>query len=155
MRKPLIVMTLASAVLLALASGASAGRHKVHFDGSGDYTLAADGSVAFAGRATGEPFDGSYMGTLTAADGTLPAAGTCEAGTTTLTLQGDRNRSLELVATGDVCGEHVQPPFIVTQVFTGRYDIVSASQKRFVGDEGFISVRLSNDGKASVFGIDT
>ncbi len=155
MRKSLIVLTLAGAVLLALAPAASAGKHKVNFDGYGSYTLAGDGSVSYGGTATGEPFDGNYTGTLTPADGTLPAAGTCEDGTATLVLQGDRNRSLELVATGDICGQHVQPPFIVTQVFTGRYEIVAASQKRFLGDEGFFSVRLSNDGQASVFGIDT
>lgn len=78
---------------------------------------------------------------------TVPAAGTCEAGTATLLLQGDRGRSLELVAAGDICGQPVQPPFIVTQVFTGRYDIVSASQKRFLGDEGFFSVRERRHGQ--------
>jgi hypothetical protein len=155
MRRSLIVLTLAGAVMMALAPAASAGKHKVNFDGYGGYTVLADGSVALAGTATGEPFDGSYAGTLAAADGTLPAAGTCEAGTATLTLQGDRQRAIELLATGDVCGQHVQPPFIVTQVFTGRYEVVSAWQKRFVGDEGFFSVRLGNDRKASVFGIDT
>lgn len=40
-------------------------------------------------------------------------------------------------------------------MFTGQYEIVSASQKRFLGDEGFFSVRLGDDGHASVAGIDT
>lgn len=110
---------------------------------------------ALAGVATGDPFDGSYVATLSAADGTLPAAGTCEPGTAELTLQGDRQRAIDLVAVGDICGYHPQPPFIVTQVFTGQYQIVSASQKRFLGDEGFLGVRLGDDGHASVAGIDT
>lgn len=155
MRRSPIVVALAGAVMMALAPAAAAAKHKVNFDGFGGYTVAADGSVALAGTATGHPFAGSYVATLSAADGTLPAAGTCEPGTAALTLQGDRQRAIDLVAVGDVCGKHAQPPFIVTQVFTGQYEIVSASKKRFLGDEGFFSVQLGDDSHARVAGIDT
>ncbi len=54
-----------------------------------------------------------------------------------------------------MCGRHLQPPYVVTHLFTGRYDIVSAWKKRFVDTEGFFEVSLANDGRAGVFAIDT
>lgn len=114
MRRSLLVLAVAGAVMMALAPAAGAAKHKVNFDGYGSYTVATDGSVAMAGTATGDPFDGGYVATLSAADGTLPAAGTCETATAALTLQGDRQRAIDLVAVGDVCGNHAQPPFIVS-----------------------------------------
>ncbi|HEX2063970.1 MAG TPA: hypothetical protein VHE80_06080 [Acidimicrobiales bacterium] len=142
-------------VLATVAPASAAGKPKVDFDGHGTYTMAGDGSAGLTGTGTGEPFDGSYVAALAASDGTLPDPGSCEAATATVTLQGPRGRFLELAATGDVCGRHLQSPYVVTQLFTGRYEVVSAWQKRFLGSDGFLEVYLATDGRAGVVAIDT
>ena len=54
-----------------------------------------------------------------------------------------------------MCGVFVQEPFVVTHVFTGRYDVAATSERKLRGADGFLEVRLANDGRASVFAIDT
>jgi len=143
-------------VVVPLASPAGAAtRYKVDVHGLGTYTSTATG-VTPTGTATGEPFDGAFTATLGANDGSLPEPGVCEPATATLRLEGSRDRFLELAATGNVCGTWVQPPTsVVTQVFTGRYAVTASSQRRLVGTDGFYEVRLADDGRASVFAIDT
>ena len=156
MRKLFVLAPLALAVVLATVAPASAaGKPKVDFDGHGTYSMAGDGSAVLGGAATGEPFDGTYTATLSASDGTLPDAGACEEGTATVRLDGSRGRFLELVAAGDVCGKHLQPPYVVTHLFTGRYDVDSSWQKRFLGTDGFLEVYLATEGRAGVLAIDT
>ena len=43
----------------------------------------------------------------------------------------------------------------MTHLFTGRYDVASAWQKRFLGTDGFLEVFLTTEGGAGVFAIDT
>ena len=156
MRKLFALAVLVVAVVLATVAPASAaGKPRVDFDGHGTYSVASDGSAALAGAGTGDPFDAAYTTTLAASDGTLPDPGTCEPGTATVTLEGSRGRFLELVATGDLCGKHLQPPYVETHRFTGRYDVVSSWQKRFLGSDGFLQVSLFTEGRAGVFAIDT
>lgn len=156
MRKLFVLGSLVlAAVLATVAPASAAGKPKVHFDGQGTYTLAGDGSATLAGAGIGEPFDGTYIADLAASDGTLPDPGLCEPGTASVTLEGPRGRFLELAGVGDVCGKHLQAPYVVTHQFTGRYDIVSAYQKRFVGSDGFLQVSLFTEGRAGVFAIDT
>jgi hypothetical protein len=156
MRKLIVLAPLVlAAVLATMAPASAAGKPKVDVDGHGTYTLAGDGSAVLAGAATGEPFDGTYTATLAASDGTLPEPGVCEEGTATVRLDGPRGRFLELVAAGDVCGKHLQPPYVVTHQFTGRYDVASAWQKRFLGTDGFLDISLFTEGRAGVFAIDT
>ena len=59
------------------------------------------------------------------------------------------------MATGEVCGEFVQPPYITTQSFTGRYEVSDTSRRAIDGTDGFLEVRLGEDGSASLFLIDT
>lgn len=156
MRKLIVLVPLVlAALMVTVAPASAAGKPKVDFDGHGTYTTAVDGSAVLAGSGTGEPFDGTYTATLAAVDGTLPDPGACEAGTATLAVEGRRGRFIELVGTGEVCGKHLQPPYAVTHLFTGRYDVVSAWQKRFLGTDGFLEVGLFTEGRAGVFAIDT
>ena len=150
------VLALATATAsLLLAGPVEAGpRHKVDTHGFGTWTAAA-GGAALSGTATGAPFDGAFTAQLTADDGALPEPGVCEPATGTLRLEGSRDRVLELTATGSVCGQWLQPPNVVTQVFTGRYLVTASSQRRLVGTEGFYEIRLAVDGRASAFAIDT
>jgi hypothetical protein len=154
---PKIIFTAVLVVVAGLlgADPAGAGKVKVDLNGAGTYVIRNDGSAALAGTASGEPYDGSYEAALTPADGTLPEAGTCEPATASLRVAGAHQRFVELTAGGRVCGQYLQPPNIVTHVFTGRYGITAASRRPLVGTDGFLEVRLVVDGRASVFAIDT
>lgn len=153
------VASVSLAALMALTAGegtaGAQGRHKVNFDGSGTYFTADDGTAHLEGDAAGAPFDGTYSATLAAADGTLPAAGSCEPATAWLRLDGARGRFLELTSTATVCGQHLQPPFVVTHIFSSRYSVVASSKRNLVGTDGFFEIRLAVDGRSSVFAIDT
>lgn len=144
---------LVAAGLLAVPAGA-AGRPRIDLDGFGTFT-AVEGAVTVAGTATGDPFDGSYTGALAPLDGTFPDPGACEPATASVRFEGARERLLELTADGTVCGQHLQPPFVVTQVFTGRFTVEATSQRRFARTDGFLGVRLATDGRAGVEAIDT
>ena len=146
----------AIALAIALASPAQAGlQYKVDIDGQGTFTMAADGSAVLTGAATGAPFDGRFTATLRADDGTLPDPGQCEPGSATVRIDGSRGRYLEVTSADEVCGQYLQAPYVVTQVFTGRYDVASTSERKLRGGDGFVEIRLAYDGRASVFAIDT
>lgn len=155
MRKVIVFTALLVGTLLTAVSPASAAKPKVNFSGLGTYVVLGDGSAALAGTATGEPLDGTYEATLVPADGTLPEPGACEPATAAVRLEGLRDRFLELTSQGTVCGQYLQPPFVVTHVFTGRYDITAASRRPLVGTDGFVELRLAVDGRASAFAVDT
>lgn len=150
----LALVTATTTVLLAGPVGAAT-RYKIDTHGDGTWAATATGA-ALTGTATGAPFDGAFTAVLVADDGTLPEPGACEPATGTLRLEGSRDRFLELTSTGNACGQWVQPPTsVVTQVFTGRYVVTAASQRRLVGTDGFYEIRLADDGRASAFAIDT
>lgn len=149
------LVALAALAALGSADTASAReRYAVLFDGPGTSEL-VDGTAHLTGQATGQPFDGSYVAALAAADGTLPAPGECEPATVALALDGLRRNELALSATGDVCGQWTGPGNVVTHAFTGRYLIESGRPRRLVGTDGFIEVRLTVDGRGYVFAIST
>jgi hypothetical protein len=147
----------ASLALSAVAANAGAApKPRLEVDGSGTYALDQPGVAQIEGTATGRPISGPFTATLAADDGSLPAAGECEPGTATISIDSPRrDPSLELEAGGEVCGQFVEPPFVVTQVFTGTYLVTESPRRPLLGTDGFLEVRLTNDGGASIFAIDT
>ncbi len=123
--------------------------------GVGSYTLDDQGSARLSGMVTGVPFDGAYTASLAAADGTLPGPGDCEPATATLDVTGPKNRSLNLAATGDLCGTWSDATYVVTHQFVGRYVVTDASARRLRGTDGWISLILATEGRANVEAIDT
>jgi hypothetical protein len=132
----------------------------ITIDGSGTYSIGGDGAAGVSG--TAELFRHnerkgktvSVVASLAAADGTLPDPGVCEDATATLNVVKAGANNMKLVADGQVCGQFVQAPYVVTQVFTGTYTVVAGS-RCVRGTDGFYEVRLGNDGTAHVFAIDT
>lgn len=98
---------------------------------------------------------GTYTGTLTAKDGTLPDPGECEPATAALRVDGAKRRFVELTAQGDVCGQWTDTVLRVTHVFTGRYDLTASVPQRLQGTDGFYEVRITDDGVSGVSAIDT
>jgi hypothetical protein len=161
-RRPLAVGLLAAAstvAVLAVAAPADAAqrppRPKVELSTStGTFSELAGGALVSA-QMDGRPFGGEATAVLLADDGSPPAPGVCEPATVSFGLDGRARRFVSAVATGEVCGQFVQPPFIATQVFTGRYEVGDSSRRAIVGTDGFLEVRLGDDGSASLFLIDT
>ena len=158
MRKKALISAVAIAALATIVPMSwadAAPKPKLDLLGQGTYVLEADGSATLTGSVEGRPIDGSYTAVLAADDGTLPAPGACEAGTLTFELQGGKKRALELVAPGDLCGHEPDPSAVYTQLFEGTYEVVGGSRKALNGTDGFVEVRLLEDGGATFFAIDT
>jgi hypothetical protein len=121
----------------------------------GTYALATDGTAHLTGRVTGVPFDGRYTATLSSADGSLPAPGECEPGTAAVHVNGRKHRSLDLAATGDICGRWADATYVVTHEFVGRYVVTHTSVRKARGTDGWISLILATEGRANLEAIDT
>lgn len=163
MRRPTTLL-LALAVLTAALWGGPAGalpRPKIELFGDdlGTFALDGEGTAHVVGTVEGRPFGGPYVATLRADDGTLPDPGVCEPGVATLDVDGPHRKRLLLVSAGDVCGEHVIAPWVVTHRFTGVYEVERARprevRRRLLGTDGFLEVILAVDGTGTVFAIDT
>src|SRR5262245_3756745 len=146
MRKyPMLVATAVATIGAVTYGGAAyAGPAKMLFNQastSGSYTTDGDGAARLTGAIAGDPFDGAYPATLTADDGTLPAPGECEVATATISVDGARKLHYEITGSGTVCGQWVDETYTVTQVFTGRYVVTDASQRKLAGTDGWYSIR--------------
>jgi hypothetical protein len=146
----------ATVTALSVAAPAqAAGRPKIDESSTTATFDLVGGAAVVTGEMDGRPFAGSSSSTLTADDGTLPEPGACEPATVSFHLDGPGRRSLTTEAVGETCGEFVQLPFIVVQVFTGRYEVTDGHPQGLTGTDGFLEVRLGDDGSASTFLIDT
>jgi hypothetical protein len=160
MRKALLlsaaVLAIVAATAATIAPAQAGTRYQLQLDGFGTGSPSV-GSVEVAGDIDGWPVRGAFTGSFSSDDGTLSEPGVCEPGTATLHIQVSAKRYVEFTATGDLCGEWADQTYIVTHVFTGRYQ-VSAQQHVHIPRkalEGFMEYRLGNDGSASVFLINT
>jgi hypothetical protein len=150
-------LTVAAFAVAAAASPAvAAPKPLVNLAGAGlgTYTLDAAGTAHLSGAVTGDPFDGTYAATLAAADGSLPAPGSCEPATGTLSVTSGK-RSMHLDATGEVCGEFTDATYVVTHSFVGRYEVTAATPRRLQGTDGWISFILATEGRANVEAFDS
>jgi hypothetical protein len=120
----------------------------------GTYSLDAAGTAHLAGSVTGDPFDGTYVATLAADDGSLPAPGSCEPATGTLDVTAPK-RTLILDAVGQVCGEYADATYVVTHRFVGSYVVTDATHRRLRGTDGWISLILATEGRANVEAFDS
>jgi hypothetical protein len=123
--------------------------------GVGSYALDAAGSARLTGTVTGRPFDGGYTATLSADDGSLPEAGSCEPAAATLHVSGPRGKYVDLAAAGEVCGTWPDATYVVTHDFTGRYVVTDASARRLRGSDGWLGIVLATEGRAGLEAFDS
>ena len=115
----------------------------------GTYSLDAAGTAQLAGSVIGDPFDGTYVATLAADDGSLPAPGSCEPATGTLDVTSPK-RTLRLDAVGEVCGEYADATYVVTHRFVGQLRRHRRHAPPLRGTDGWISLILATEGRANV-----
>ena len=154
-RRP-VSLTVATATValggtLLAASPATASAPRIQVAGLGT-AAAGTGSVSYAGELSGRPFSGTFSGTVSADDGSLPPVGVCEPATATLAVQDGKGHAFELFSAGKVCGEYL--PLGVMQRFGGRYVVTSSTQHGLERTDGFLDVRLLN-GQSDVYAIDS
>lgn len=148
------VATIAS-VAAATPAGAARFRPVIEMGSTTAGFAVVDGAAIVTGEMDGRPYRGTYTATLTADDGSLPAPGDCEPATAVFHLDARVGRYLDVTATGDVCGEFVQLPYITTHAFVGRYDVTGSTKQNVLGTDGWFEIRLGDDGSASTFLVDT
>jgi hypothetical protein len=155
-RTALATAGLTAALALApMTAAQAAAKPQINLSGQGTYTMSDPGLAVPTGTVTGLPFAGSFRAFLQAVDGTLPDPGVCEPGHATIRIRGSHDRRVVLDGDGTICGQYVQPPYVVTHVFTGRYDVASSSVRKLRGGDGWFEVGLANDGRASVSAYDS
>jgi hypothetical protein len=155
-RAALVTAGVTAALALApMTSAQAAPKPQINASGLGTYTIVGSDVAVASGPATGTPFAGTFYAALRPVDGTMPDPGVCEPGQAAIRIDGSRGRSVTLAGSGDICGQYLQPPYVTTQVFTGRYDVVSSSVRKLRGGDGWFEVRLTDDGRAAVTAYDS
>ena len=155
-RAALVTTGLAAALALApVASAQAASKPAVDFGGSGSYSVQSDGVAVATGSITGTPFNGTFRASLQPLDGSLPEPGVCEPGHASIRIDGPRGRYAVLLGNASVCGRYVEPPNVVTQLFSSTYHVVSTSEKKLRGGDGWMEIRLTVDGRGVVSAFDS
>jgi hypothetical protein len=156
-----VAMTVTVGLVLTLGTVTPASAAK-----SPKVTLTADGSwfthpvgwyEVVVGRADIQAGKRTVTGDLVANvrpdDSSMPAAGTCERGSSTVEVDADDEApDVRVTGVGDLCGHHVQEPTsAVVYSFTGVAYSEQVGSRRLHAREGFIDIRMAHDGRASVF----
>lgn len=142
---------LSLAAVASLGQPAAAGNPKLSVAGIGTAAATANGH-GYAGTLHGTPFPGDFTGTMTVADGSMPALGECEPGRASLHVQSDRGRHYELVSDGEVCAWFL--PLGVMHQFTGRWTVSSTDVRRLARADGLLDIRILN-GVSDVYATDS
>ena len=155
-RAALVTTGLATALALAPVSSAQAApKPAVNLDGSGTATVMTGDVVVTRGSVSGAPFNGTFTAVLRPLDGTLPEPGVCEPAQAAIRIDGTRGRYAVLAGTAEVCGHYVDSVNVVTQVFSSTYDVVSTSERKLRGGDGWMEIRLTTDGRGVVSAFDS
>jgi hypothetical protein len=157
-----VALALTAVVALGTATPAAAGRPKpprLTLTG-GDHWFTHDvgwfpvvQGPAEVQLGRGRPLTGTLSATIQPDDHTMPAPGECEGGMAFVHVEGRRHAAdLMLSSIGDICGHHVQAPTsIVTHSFTGTTTVEESAKRCLEGREGFLDIRMAEDGSAFVF----
>jgi hypothetical protein len=101
-------------------------------------------------EASGSPFGGTLYGTLKQPFGGWPDAGECLHTDAGAYVDGPGSTSAWFLASGEVCGLHVDGTNAVRYAFTGDYGVVEATPRSLLDTEGWMEMRVTDDGRASV-----
>ena len=101
-------------------------------------------------QADGSPFGGTLYGTLKQPFGGWPGAGECKPADAGAYLDGPGATDAWFLASGEVCGLHIDGGNAVRYAFTGDYLVVDATPRSLYDTEGWMEMRVAGDGRASV-----
>ncbi len=152
MRKLTTLLLAAALVVAASTTGAdpaSAARHpRVAVSGSGTHQPPEWGLTRVQAEVEGRRIDGTFTAGLRL--DAVPAPGECVGAWANFAIQ-DGRHWFSFVSQGEVCGHSVQEPISsVYAVYTGEFDLYEASRRGWADTQGWVSIRLATEGRASV-----
>jgi hypothetical protein len=148
MRTRTALVTAAATVALALvpltAQAAKPARTPIQLQAYDPAAVISAGGYQFGGTAYAEPFTGPSTTTVTALDGSLPPANTCEPATVSVQAGPSSTEYLTITAAGEVCASFYGNAWHATAGFD-RKDIsyVGTEHDRVRGD-GLLSGSVGN-----------
>jgi hypothetical protein len=136
------------AVAMATGPASGTGNAPLALSGTGTHQPPEWGLTRVAADVDSRTIDGTFTAGLRI--DTMPAPGECEPAWMNFAVQ-DGRHWFDFVSVGEVCGQTVQPPTsVVYAVYTGEFDLYDSSRPGFTDTQGWVSVRLATDGRASV-----
>jgi len=137
------------AVAAVTASPASAtGQAPVAVAGTGTHDPAQWGLTRVRAEVHGRTLDGTFTAGVRMDE--VPAPGECLPAHANFAVYDGRSW-FDFVSQGEVCGHAVQPPTsTVFAVYTADFDLYDSSRRGWTDTQGWMSIRLAVDGRASV-----
>jgi hypothetical protein len=152
MRK-LTLLALAGALALAALTAttgpaAAKGGVPIGFSGTGTHQPPEWGLTRVQADVDGRVLDGTFTAGLRIP--AMPAPGECGPAWMSFAVR-DGGHWYDFVSLGEICAHSPQPPTsVVYAVYTGDFDLYESSRPGFADTQGWVSVRLATDGRASV-----
>ncbi len=148
MRTRSVLVTAAATTLLALvpftAHAAKPTRTAIQLQSYDQAAVISAGGYQFGGTAYNLPFTGPSTTTVTALDGTLPAANTCEPATISVQAGPSLTEYLTITATGDVCASFSGNAWRASAGFDRRSIEYVGTEHDRVRGEGLLSGSVGN-----------
>lgn len=144
-----LAAALAVATLTAATGPASAtGNAPIAMSGTGTHLPPEWGFTRIRADVEGRSVDGTFTGGLMARS--TPVPGTCVDAWMSFAVR-DGNHWFDFVSQGELCSVSPQPPTsVVFAVYTADFDLYDSSRPGFTDTQGWMSVRLATDRRASV-----
>jgi hypothetical protein len=152
MHKRLIPLVAAAAIAVATLAGAvpasATGNAPVAVSGTGFHEPPQWGLTRVQAEVAGRQLDGIFTAGLRM--DAVPAPGECVEAWANFAIR-DGQHWFDFVSLGEVCGQSVQEPTSsVFAVYTADFDLYDASRRGWTDTQGWVSIRLATDGRASV-----
>ena len=148
MRVRSVLVTAAAAAALALvpltAHAAKPTRTALELRSYDPAAVISTGGYQFGGTAYNSPFTGPSTSTVTALDGTLPAANTCEPATISVQAGPSSTEYLSITATGEVCASFSGNAWAASAGFDRRDIAYVGTEHDRVRGEGLVSASVGN-----------
>ncbi len=151
--RTLAAVVLVAGIVVATAAAttgpaAATGHAPIALSGTGTHEPPEWGLTRIRSEVDGRGLDGTFTGGLRI--DTMPAPGTCAPAWMSFAVR-DGEHWFDFVSLGEVCGQSVEEPTsVVYAVYTGEFDLYDSSRPGFTDTQGWVSVRLAVDGRASV-----
>jgi hypothetical protein len=148
MRVRSVLVTAAATAALALvpltAHAAKPTRSALELQSYDPAAVISTGGYHFGGTAYNSPFTGPSTSTVTALDGTLPAANTCEPATISVQAGPSSTEYLSITATGEVCASFFGNAWVASAGFDRKDVAYVGTEHDRVRAEGLVSASVGN-----------
>lgn len=143
----LLAVALAVTAATAASGSASAGNAPLGVAGVGTHQPPEWSLTRIQADVEGRTLSGRFTAGLRM--NTTPAPGECVDAHANFAIT-DGSQWFSFVSLGEVCGQSVDGTSSVFAVYTGEFDLYESNRKGWTDTQGWVSFRLTTDGRASV-----